>query len=693
MQLHEQVMRQFGGAVDGARRAEPVTDAMLRVMAHGRLEQKLKMCCHDELVRRIIDHYGWKIVNYQAPPQTSQVGATPATNPETNSDDKFYALKAAKEKIRFCFDYIREQGEDGFWGVANVEPCYGKPPRNSSKGADSSTMKLSLEQYLAEMYRLIKPFGRLPRLDGESDDTQAVERMFQLMEIKGVPKGLELNAHRRCFSADEQDRHDVGCSLQSERRTADPMLRVGLGSRMRAADRCAQLLGVDSLLEDCALPQRIVDLVNCDRKERLVHMDRMELLGIRAAAVAFCEGEKSLLQILNRIAAGCGMELHAKAKKPTTEAGRASLGSQIPSITLTRRMPDLMKHYLVWSERLRHKVPLAKWEEKHAELDAEEQQLKLEADLDETCLDEEEEEAVDAVMEEEEALFGGRDTRDQRTEKYDGEAMDGELRTLVEKSQKGTLTEKEKCWLQWLVVANATAEPQRKDGEPVPDVRYLTVTYSKKREIGRRVASHPSSQHCPSGLRPLIQGRFYKDGDIVNCHPVLFKQVGRNADGVGPHDLAIVEEYVDHRDEVLRRIAEFYGVSPASCKFAVIRVLNGGSISAWVHDTKCPRNAHREQEDLKALVEVKSVVRDAIFNMERFKPIVASLTDRLCIARAAAVTRAEVQLANAHSPQNKIEAQKQGALTRAHAHTGVRDQAHYLLTVRVRARGLDPQRD
>ena len=216
-------------------------------------------------------------------------------------------------------------------------------------------------------------------------------------------------------------------------------------------------------------------------------------------------------------------------------------------------------------------------------------------------------------------------------------------------------------------MADATAEPQRKEGEPVPDVRYLTVTYSKKREIGRRVASHPSSQHCPSGLRPPIQGRFYKDGDVVNCHPSLFKQVGRNADGVDPHDMAIVEEYVDHREDVLGRIAKFYGVLPAACKFAVLRVLNGGSISAWVHDAKCPRNAHREQEDLKALVEMANVVRKAIFNMERFKPIVASLTDRLRIARAAAVARAEAQLANAHSPQDKIEAQK--VLSRARYRT------------------------
>jgi hypothetical protein len=657
-QLHAQVMKQFGHV--SARRAEPVTDAMLRVMAHGKLEKKLKMSCHDELVRRIIHHHGWRIENYHAPSQTSRAdtGTSPAL--QTNPDDKFYALLTPKEKFQWALEHIREQGEEGFWGAGDDEPCYGKAARDSFRGAVSSTMQLSREQFLVKMYWLLKPFGRLPRLDGEGNDARAVERLLALSE-NGVPLGLRLNAHRRCFSADEQDRRDVGRSLQSEGPADDPMLHVGLGSRMRAADQCANLFGVDTLLDDCALSQRIVDIANREKKGRLEHADKIELMGIRTAAAAFCNGEKKLLKILQCVATGCGMELHAKSKKPTTDAERASLGSHIPSITLTRRMPDLMNHHHVWSERLRNEVPLVAWVEKHAELDAEEQQLALEADLDEACLDEEEEEVVDVMM-------GGSDTRDQRTEKYDGVEMDKVLqRLLMEESQKGTLTQTEKHWLQWLIVADAAAVPQRKEGESPPDVRYLTVTYHKKREIGRRVASHPSSQRCPSGLRPLIQRRFYRDGDVVNCHPSLFKQVGRNAPSVDPHDLVIVDEYVDHRDDVLDRIAEFYGVSRAACKFAVLRMLNGGTIAAWVSDAKCPRNADREQEDLKALVEAARVVREAIFNMARFKPIVASLTDRLRIARAAAVTRAKAQLANAHSPQDKIEAQK--VLSRARART------------------------
>ena len=79
-------MRQVGGAVDGARRAEPVTDGMLRMMAHSELEKRLKMSCHDELVRRILHHHGWPIVDYEVTTQVD-VGALDAL--ETEEDDVF----------------------------------------------------------------------------------------------------------------------------------------------------------------------------------------------------------------------------------------------------------------------------------------------------------------------------------------------------------------------------------------------------------------------------------------------------------------------------------------------------------------------------------------------------------------------------------------------------------------------------
>ena len=70
---------------------------------------------------------------------------------------------------------------------------------------------------------------------------------------------------------------------------------------------------------------------------------------------------------------------------------------------------------------------------------------------------------------------------------------------------------------------------------------------------------------------------------------------------------------------------------------------------------------------MKALVEAARIVREAIFSMERFQPIVASLTDRLRIARASAVTRVQAQIANARSPQEKVDAQKALSIARRRA--------------------------
>ena len=49
-------------------------------------------------------------------------------------------------------------------------------------------------------------------------------------------------------------------------------------------------------------------------------------------------------------------------------------------------------------------------------------------------------------------------------------------------------------------------------------------------------------------------------------------------------------EYIKNRQVMLDRIAAFYGVSSAKCKYAVLRVMNGGSLMAWIRDAHCTRN-------------------------------------------------------------------------------------------------------
>ena len=293
-----------------------------------------------------------------------------------------------------------------------------------------------------------------------------------------------------------------------------------------------------------------------------------------------------------------------------------------------------------------------------------------EADWWEECGDEPMDEESKAVEQVDPSLA---DTREQRTQKLDGQWLMAKLRELRDKRD---INDQEERWLAWLDAADAAAMPRAAspdvemegvgvgaaEGDPAPSrsalfVRYLTVMYGKRRAIGRRTESHPGMQHCPSGLRPQLVRLFYHDIDIVNCHPTLFLQVARKMK-VDPDELKVLEEYVNDREAVLTRIGDFYGVPAAKCKFAVLRILNGGMPSTWVRDAKCSRNTKELQLDLRALMEVHRVVQTAFFGMERFQSHVATLTEKLRVERKAALEMAEVRLTNARSAEDKALAQK-----------------------------------
>lgn len=123
--------------------------------------------------------------------------------------------------------------------------------------------------------------------------------------------------------------------------------------------------------------------------------------------------------------------------------------------------------------------------------------------------------------------------------------------------------------------------------------------------------------------------------------------------------LKTLDEYVERRAEVLQRIGAWYGVPPRKCKFAVLRVLNGGSIGAWVRSAKCTRNHNDDSPDLRALVAVAEEVRAALFRMERFRDHVSPLFETLHAERAAALREAKSRLSAAErtgSPEEKRDA-------------------------------------
>jgi hypothetical protein len=155
------------------------------------------------------------------------------------------------------------------------------------------------------------------------------------------------------------------------------------------------------------------------------------------------------------------------------------------------------------------------------------------------------------------------------------------------------------------------------------------------------MASHPSMQSCPSRLRPRLVRRFYHDVDMANCHPTLMVQVAAQM-GLPATAVEVLREYVEQRPLMLDRIGEHYGVLAGRAKYAVLRVLNGGSIGAWERDAEVIRNRGEPQGDLRALESEAAEVQSAFFR--KYQSEASALKAEIGEAARIAVTSAKRHL-------------------------------------------------
>ena len=633
VRLYTRQMMATGGFVEGIRQPLHIADDLLRLMAHGALERGCQMSDLDGTVRRVCQHHEWKIVN-EPLEKMAALKVDDLPDLEVDEDDMFAALMETDEKFEWILKHIQEKGEEDFF-----DSCYGLVDPETGV---SNVRKSSREQWLVKTFWLLRQVGRLA----------PAETLVEL-DKPGVKQGVELNALSRCRTPEQQMKQDRYNDMDpSRRKRSHYMNKVGMGSRMLAAAECAELLELDSIFDTVTLPDWVIDMVNRERAGSGVDADRAFAQRLSCAADALYSGTGDLLDLLEGIARACGMKPEKKRERKQKNGSRKQT---LVSIDFTLcELKSIVDDWLVKSERLNWKrVRVADWQTEHAQLDQEEMELGM---LNDAELDED----LHAVPDPQ-ANISMPDTRETRTEKIDGAALAtelGRLQGLVSGTVMGPMHEKDKRWFDWLQAADAAAEPKPKPNEPPPAVRYLTVTYAKKRVIGRRTASHPSNQHCPSGLRPLLVMFYYHDVDIVNCHPTLFLQVAK-AMNVPEESLARLLEYVENRKPMLERIGAFYGVPAAKCKYAVLRVLNGGSLMAWIRDAHCTRNQTEEQTDLRELQEiVRPAVMTAFFTMPQFKPRVAALTSQVQASASAKVAQAKVQLASAVAPHTRVAAQK-----------------------------------
>ena len=552
----------------------------------------------------ICEHHDWEIVSYKARPDctTMTLDVNSLPDIETDLDDDFSTLKTEDEQFAWALNYVLLYGTDGFF-----DNCYGKCNRDAD-GVLRQCGPLSADQFLVDMFYILKNFGRLPGMDdtrqSEGDETVTILHRNAINQLKTLKKGralpgIKLNAISRCLTQIEQDRRDALRSLGNEK-TAHTMIRSTLGARLRSAAYCAQLLGVRSLFEDCELPQGVVDIANRESNKEGTRSDDKFMESLRSHCCMINDGSidsADMRKVLNSIAKGCGMELNMEKKKGTTREDRSARRNYFPLIGFKRLLPEMAGYCLVYSDSLSREVSVNRWTAEHAAVDEEEQMLRSQAINGDISFSE-----GDAWMDMECESDDGNtfqppeNTRCQRTEKLNGEVLASELTRLRGKKLSPLVSELEKRWLDWLEEANRVAMPLLEKGCAPPAERMLTVVYGKSREIGRRTASHPSYQHCPSTLRPLLAGSYYHDVDMVNCHPSLFLQVATKM-GVAAEVLTPLHDYVTDRDAVLHRIGEWYGVPAKRCKYAVLRVLNGGSMFTWIKDAKCTRNAISTRRD------------------------------------------------------------------------------------------------
>ena len=120
-QAYAQMMVCGGGGVADARGPAAVTDSLLQVMAHSKLESELKKCQHYELFTRICAHYGWERVADAGGGGGGGDGEEEEGAPlHTDPDDMFLGLMGKLEQYEWALRYILRHDVSAFF-----DQCYG----------------------------------------------------------------------------------------------------------------------------------------------------------------------------------------------------------------------------------------------------------------------------------------------------------------------------------------------------------------------------------------------------------------------------------------------------------------------------------------------------------------------------------------------------------------------------------------
>ena len=441
---------------------------------------------------------------------------------------------------------------------------------------------------------------------------------------------LLIHATLLVITPEQQKRREAGKALHTGE---DPMVQgKALSDKMQAANDFLAFIGVTPTCIDfykhfennnsIGLASPLVDLWNKGKG----HCASSELQSIARRNTS--QNITKFQKAMSTTASALGFTIKPDTIRPMVN-GKQGLQTVGLQLGMDGHAPPLIGACLVWSDLLQTKVRVRDWESthrKHAEDTASYQLVTWEEHVMEDAL---EATATVAAM---------PDPAVARREMYDGHVIDSEL-TRLKALPADRITDKEKRNLSFLTKLD---EARHRGGGPLY-TRYRDVTYDKPRGMGRRYASGPCNQQCSKELRIKLGQWRYHDIDIVNCHPmVLFNY----ADKHGLHTPLLLD-YIQTRDAVLQKIADFYGLSDASlCKFAVLILLNGGSVEKWTHDSGCTRHSGLVALELQEMKKEFEIIRDHMLDVT-FK----SQTDAW---KELLGKQAQQRLTNAHEELAKV---------------------------------------
>ena len=689
----ERAARVSGVANDAA----PATDALLRVMAHQTLNRNMQETDPLYVAERYAQYYGFPIIN-AVPASEAEQQPLQQHRLELDEDQSFADLQDAFPKWLHIARLIRERGEEGFfldmcWGLAADE----KRNSNQSTAVEQWFVKAyHALKHIAELPASGEEDedathdeehegreeagsavtgdendehgGKQAGVEGSNDP---MGMLLYLWLGNGSPAtdltpALQLQAHCLLFTPEAQMRRDEASrieSQQSRRPSKHVHCKLSIGQTMVQVERFGRLLlgntfrHVKQVFEPAggvlhSANHHLVAAANREILTQTAPGDKSLIKDLKQIKAALGVGGKgnTLIELLKALAVALGLKLTVKyAQEKQPDGKRPRLVRKDPGVYFERKLSGVAEKWLVWSPALGAKVRVADWQHHHAE-----QQL-LRAEDTWAGADDNGDLFNDPFRppEDDPAVGGNPNVR---VELIPDHALQRKLTALQAQHVAGAWMDAaspatrstwsgpqlEMC-RRHLSTTNAlnTAKAIDREAEPVNEatgLRELHVVYGKNSlNLGRRTATAPSMQHCPSALRHALCCELYHDIDIVSCHPTLNVQVVHKMVQAGALEwsdaLNKLVEYAEldaagkpaGRMPLLLRVADHFGIDHGIakdvCKTLVLRVLNGGQVASWCRDMDIAMPEGEPQRDLEDLEEVARIVRQAFFKMmERDNP-------------------------------------------------------------------------